>query len=127
MLRRLIKGVDICILFGASVPAVLRRSTDNEDAFQLVGECYVHGIMDGEALSINDGVPEAKWFEITANSPTRYPLDAAPIPKEESLSYILSPVPLQSKTRYKEQTMQLDINACQYRLYWTCVRFYWSS
>jgi hypothetical protein len=37
----------ICILFGCSVPVVLRPW---EQEFRLVGECFVYGIMDGEAL-----------------------------------------------------------------------------
>jgi hypothetical protein len=37
----------ICILFGCSVPVVLRPSGQ---VFQLVGECFVYGIMDSEAL-----------------------------------------------------------------------------
>jgi hypothetical protein len=44
----------ICILDGCSVPVVLRpclrTGTDRPEVFyQLVGECYVHGMMDGEA------------------------------------------------------------------------------
>ncbi|TVY33496.1 Heterokaryon incompatibility protein 6,OR allele [Lachnellula subtilissima] len=37
----------ICILFGCSVPVVLKRT---EKTFKFVGECYVHGMMDGEAV-----------------------------------------------------------------------------
>jgi hypothetical protein len=40
-------GDQICILFGCSVPVVLRPQGQ---VFQLVGECFVYGIMDGEAL-----------------------------------------------------------------------------
>jgi hypothetical protein len=46
-------GDIICVLFGCSVPVVLRRQ-DSDDStekrYTLVGECYVHGMMDGEAL-----------------------------------------------------------------------------
>jgi hypothetical protein len=38
----------ICIMFGSPVPYVLRAST--EGRFVLIGEAYVHGIMDGEWL-----------------------------------------------------------------------------
>lgn len=38
----------ICIFFGCSVPVVLQPQ-DNGD-FKFVGECYVHGVMDGEAV-----------------------------------------------------------------------------
>lgn len=37
----------ICIMLGCSVPVVLRKVQDH---FLLVGECYVHGLMDGEAI-----------------------------------------------------------------------------
>jgi hypothetical protein len=42
-------GDIICILYGCSVPVVLRpQSVDGKTFFHLVGECYVHGLMDGE-------------------------------------------------------------------------------
>lgn len=41
------EGDIICILHGCSVPVVLRPTADG---MELVGEAYVHGIMDGEAL-----------------------------------------------------------------------------
>jgi hypothetical protein len=41
-------GDKICILFGSAVPYILRE--DNNGSFVLVGECYVHGVMDGEAM-----------------------------------------------------------------------------
>lgn len=37
----------ICILYGCSVPVVLRP---HKGGFQFVGECYIHGMMDGEAV-----------------------------------------------------------------------------
>jgi hypothetical protein len=40
-------GDRICLLHGGRVPFVLRRQ---EKGFSLVGECYVHGLMKGEAL-----------------------------------------------------------------------------
>jgi hypothetical protein len=42
-------GDIICIFLGADAPYVLRP--DGEDFYKLVGECYIHGIMDGEALA----------------------------------------------------------------------------
>ncbi|KAI3318073.1 hypothetical protein HD806DRAFT_512996 [Xylariaceae sp. AK1471] len=39
----------ICVLYGCSVPVILRRD-DDRPFFFFVGECYVHGIMYGEAL-----------------------------------------------------------------------------
>lgn len=43
-------GDIIVVLYGCSVPVVLRPQKSGGSFFQLVGECYVHGIMDGEAL-----------------------------------------------------------------------------
>ena len=43
----------ICILYNCSVPVVLRRMEDSEtkeEYYVFIGECYVHGIMDGEAF-----------------------------------------------------------------------------
>lgn len=42
----------IVILFGCSVPVILREFTTKGDHyFELVGEAYVHGMMDGETFS----------------------------------------------------------------------------
>jgi hypothetical protein len=60
-------GDIVCVFFGASVPYVLRTvGGESTDGFyrvihQLVGPCYVHGIMDGEAL---DGFPKQEHFII---------------------------------------------------------------
>lgn len=45
----------ICILYGRSVPVILRLQKDEktgEENSQFVGECYVHGIMYGEAFEL---------------------------------------------------------------------------
>ena len=42
----------ICLLFGSRVPFVLRSCKDGY--FELIGECYVHGIMDGELMHERD-------------------------------------------------------------------------
>lgn len=39
----------ICILFGASVPSVLRTEDDH---LILIGEAYVNGLMHGEAIEM---------------------------------------------------------------------------
>ncbi|KAF1967310.1 hypothetical protein BU23DRAFT_573334 [Bimuria novae-zelandiae CBS 107.79] len=44
------KGDVISILYGCSVPVVLRKY-DKTDQYQFIGECYVDGYMNGEALS----------------------------------------------------------------------------
>ena len=45
----------ICILYRCSVPVALRRMVDrvtDEEYSTSIGECYVHGIMDGEAFGL---------------------------------------------------------------------------
>ncbi|KAI3317242.1 heterokaryon incompatibility protein-domain-containing protein [Xylariaceae sp. AK1471] len=43
----------VCILFGCSVPVVLsRNSGENRSLYKVVGEAYVHGMMDGEAMEV---------------------------------------------------------------------------
>lgn len=44
-------GIDdlVCILFGCSVPVILRKERSGGH-YTLVGEAYVHGMMDGEAM-----------------------------------------------------------------------------
>lgn len=47
-------GDQVWILAGARTPFVLRSVGDgipNQEKFQLVGECYVHGVMRGEAVA----------------------------------------------------------------------------
>jgi hypothetical protein len=46
------KGDLIVVLFGCSVPVLLRQSGDaGEGTFTLVGECFLDGCMDGEGLA----------------------------------------------------------------------------
>jgi len=42
----------ICVLYGCSVPVLLRGVEFQENFYTLVGECYVDGLMHGEALSL---------------------------------------------------------------------------
>ncbi len=42
-------GDTVCVLFGAKVPFCLRPV---DERFLLVGECYVHGLMKGEAMDM---------------------------------------------------------------------------
>jgi hypothetical protein len=44
------KGDLVCILYGCSVPVVIREVKGGRH--ELVGECYVHGMMDGAALAV---------------------------------------------------------------------------
>ena len=44
----------VCILFGCSVPCILRplESKMGTKYFQFVGEAYIYGKMDGEAITM---------------------------------------------------------------------------
>jgi hypothetical protein len=44
------KGDVVAVVIGAQTPFVVRPQS-RETKYQLVGECYIHGIMDGEALT----------------------------------------------------------------------------
>jgi hypothetical protein len=51
------EGDMLCLIMGAQVPFLLRPLSDSEEeasngkrCYALVGECYVHGMMDGEGL-----------------------------------------------------------------------------
>jgi hypothetical protein len=55
-------GDKVCILFGSAVPFVLRE--DRDGVFMLVGECYVHGIMDGEAMKERDVESLSRDFQL---------------------------------------------------------------
>jgi hypothetical protein len=43
-------GDDVALCKGSSVPLVLRRTEDTAETFRLVGDSYVHGIMNGETF-----------------------------------------------------------------------------
>jgi hypothetical protein len=55
------QGDHVCILYGCSVPVILREINGG---FSLIGEAYVHGCMDGEALAlVNEGkLSEKEWI-----------------------------------------------------------------
>ncbi|KAK5207545.1 hypothetical protein LTR72_007193 [Exophiala xenobiotica] len=52
------RGDFIAVLYGCSVPVVLRPAegadAEEQREYQLIGECYVHGMMNGEALDSAD-------------------------------------------------------------------------
>ena len=54
------KGDVVCVPLGSAVPFVVRRVRG--ESFTLVGECYVHGIMQGEIFE-RDSI-DAKYIEI---------------------------------------------------------------
>ena len=49
-------GDIICVLFGGEVPYVLRPTGTGR--YSVVGECYLHGIMNGESLSYDTEIRE---------------------------------------------------------------------
>jgi len=50
--RKAREGDIVCIFYGCSVPVLLRKIRKREE-YEFVGECYLHGMMDGEAVSID--------------------------------------------------------------------------
>lgn len=48
-------GDSICVLNGSSYPVVLRRKDDH---YILIGQCFVLGLMEGEAAEILDKEPD---------------------------------------------------------------------
>lgn len=41
----------ICVLFGCSVPCILRKHPHEAGAFEFIGEAFIYGKMDGEAVT----------------------------------------------------------------------------
>ncbi|KAK6374613.1 hypothetical protein LTR64_002725 [Lithohypha guttulata] len=58
------KGDMIAVLHGGEFPFVLRRVERQEKMYQLVGQCYLHGLMEGE-LNLKDEKYETEiiWLE----------------------------------------------------------------
>ena len=54
------KGDMVCLLLGCRVPVVLRKFGEG---YQLIGDVYVHGIMNGEALT-QDNYDKLEYFHI---------------------------------------------------------------
>jgi hypothetical protein len=56
----------VCILLGCSVPMIIRRVPDSErEEYILIGEGYIHGMMDGEAIDkLDKGEYEVKKITI---------------------------------------------------------------
>jgi hypothetical protein len=56
-------GDFIVLLPGATMPFVLRKSGD--DKYILVGDCYLHGVMEGELIHLDEGQEEVLEAEYT--------------------------------------------------------------
>ncbi|CAG9987024.1 unnamed protein product [Clonostachys byssicola] len=54
-----VPGDLVVVFYGSSVPSVVRL--DGEGKTTLVGECYIHGIMDGEAMGASYGAKEVEF------------------------------------------------------------------
>lgn len=58
---RATRGDLICVLYGCNIPVLLREQKDG--TCELVGECYLDGFMNGEALANGSGLTEV-YFHI---------------------------------------------------------------
>ncbi|EUC49898.1 hypothetical protein COCMIDRAFT_1312 [Bipolaris oryzae ATCC 44560] len=59
------KGDVLCILLSSDVPVLLRPAKNPRDPVKLVGSCYIHGIMAGEAMRwIEDGILKVETISI---------------------------------------------------------------
>jgi hypothetical protein len=41
----------VCVFYGCRIPFAIRIAGQNR--YQLLGDCYMHGLMDGEAINID--------------------------------------------------------------------------
>ncbi|KAH7333338.1 heterokaryon incompatibility protein-domain-containing protein [Rhexocercosporidium sp. MPI-PUGE-AT-0058] len=58
------EGDLICVLFGCSVPVILREMRSEDDCYYyFIGESYIHGMMDGEALTLGKSPPEFPYHD----------------------------------------------------------------
>jgi hypothetical protein len=55
-------GDIVAVLYGAQVPFIIRpKKSAKEIQYELVGECYIHGLMDGEAFMLGLPVKELEF------------------------------------------------------------------
>ncbi|KAH9908300.1 hypothetical protein F4778DRAFT_343209 [Xylariomycetidae sp. FL2044] len=58
-------GDKVCVLFGCSVPVILGRVMNvASDEYEMVGECYLYGFMNGEILSHEGSKEEVFTFSV---------------------------------------------------------------
>jgi hypothetical protein len=50
--RRAQKEDVVCVFYGGSIPFVVRKIEDGY--WRMIGECYIDGLMQGEAIQMND-------------------------------------------------------------------------
>lgn len=46
----------VCLFYGAEVPYLLSKTDREAKGWRMLGECYVHGYMEGQALAIADAM-----------------------------------------------------------------------
>lgn len=51
-------GDQICVLYGCHAPVILRKCSGNADGFTLIGDAYIHGLMDGEVVRLVEHLPD---------------------------------------------------------------------
>ena len=52
----------VCVLYGCDTPVILRPENAH---FVLIGECYIHGLMDGELVdALRFGAVSETCFEV---------------------------------------------------------------
>ena len=57
-------GDQICVLFGVSTPYIVRPSSISGE-YLFLGECYVNGLMNGEAIQLwEEGILPSQWFHL---------------------------------------------------------------
>lgn len=59
------KGDIICVLLGCSIPACLRKR-EADASYEFIGECYVHGLMNGEIIEeLESGRRKIEHFRLS--------------------------------------------------------------
>lgn len=48
------EGDVVFVVRGIDVPLVLRADGDDKASYELIGDCYVQGVMEGEALEMRE-------------------------------------------------------------------------
>lgn len=64
-------GDDIVVLFGCQTPVILRVETDiDPEGYSFISDCFVHGLMDGEAVNGVTAEKQQGQYRYTASTGT---------------------------------------------------------